>query len=284
MACEKKHSFLYPKDSGISFGQLTDEELKALKPELTETEQSCPHAKYFYEMPAPLPQEYLEVIKNGPMDPKQAFSMEDYGKFMNHTGHCQVENGYCVLENGVTYAAVLLRQEGRTSEIIDHYNRYFAPEESLFYKIWNPGSHYLHYTDGALEDFGFGRINMKFVEQVEPEHLGIRRKDIEKNDPACIYIGGTSTVGYNLDSSHPHQLERNTIVFYHRLTDYGREVRVRLWYGAGLEHGRWELTPPPAEEALSIAKKTMMHVMQEYTNDQYLEMKFWEETKRKGGR
>ena len=50
---------------------------------------------------------------------------------------------------------------------------------------------------------------------------------------------------------------------------------MRLWYGIGVEDGDYYLTVPPAEEALDIAKKTMIHVMQEYTNDQYLEMKFW---------
>lgn len=276
MAYKKGHSFLLPKDSGIRYGTLTDEELKKLSPELTETEKSCPHAKYFYEMPAPLPREFQEAIASGPMDVSKAFGMEEYGRYMNNTGHCEVENGYCVLPNGVAYAAALLRQEGRTSQIIDFYNRYFAPEESLFYKTWYPGSHYLHYDGGALEDFGFGRINMRFVGGVEPEDLGINQREIEKNDPNCILIGGTSAIGYNLDKN-PKKLERNCIVFYHRLTDYGREVRVRLWYGIGVEDGAYHLTVPPAEEALDIAKKTMIHVMQEYTNDQYLEMKFWRE-------
>lgn len=274
MAYKKEHSFLLPKDSGIKYGTLTDEELKKLSPELTETEKRYPHAKYFYEMPAPLPREFQEAIEAGPIDASKAFGMADYGKHMNNTGHCEVENGYCVLPDGVTYAAVLLRQEGRTSQIIDFYNRHFAPEESLFYKIWYPGSHYLHYDGGALEDFGFGRINMRFVGGVEPKDLGIDPLEIEKNDPNCIFIGGTSAIGYNLDGD-TQRLERNCIVFYHRLTDYGREVRVRLWYGIGVEDGSYHLTVPPAGAALTIAQKTMIHVMQEYTNDQYLEMKFW---------
>ncbi len=274
MAYKRDHSFLVPKDSGIKYGALTDEELKKLSPGLTEAEKSCPHARYYYEMPAPLPKEYEQAIAAGPMDARKAFDMEMYGKHMNNTGYCEVENGYCVLPNGVTYAAVLLRQEGRTNEMIDFYNQFFAPEESLFYKIWYPGSHYLHYEDGALEDFGFGRIHMRFVGGVEPKDLGIDPTEIEKNDPNCIFIGGTSAIGYNLDRNFK-KLERNCIVFYHRLTDYGREVRVRLWYGIGVEDGDYYLTVPPAEEALDIAKKTMIHVMQEYTNDQYLEMKFW---------
>lgn len=277
MPFSKNHAILRPKDSGICFGQLTDEELRALSTELTERERALPHARYYSQLPAPLPEEYLAALKE-PMDASCAFGLKDYGKFMNNRGHCAVENGYCVLPDGVTYAAVLLRQEGRTDEIVDHYNRYFAPEESLFYKLWHPKAHYLHYTDGALEDFGFGRVNMRFVAAVEPEDLGIRREEIEKNDPACIFIGGTSTVGYRLDAPGPRKLERNTIVFYYRQTDYGREVRVRLWYGAGIEQGEYHRTPLAQEEAMDIARKTMLHVMEEYTNDQYLEMKFWQDS------
>ena len=62
-----------------------------------------------------------------------------------------------------------------------------APEESLFYKIWYPGSHYLHYEDGALEDFGFGRIHMRFVGGVEPKDLGIDPTEIEKMTPT-VYL------------------------------------------------------------------------------------------------
>ena len=70
------------------------------------------------------------------MDPAKVFSMQNYGKYMNTEGHCEVENGYCVLPGGVTYAAALIRQEGLTDEMVDHYNRCFAPEENLFYKFW----------------------------------------------------------------------------------------------------------------------------------------------------
>lgn len=273
-----RHSMLRPKDSGILYGSLSDEEVRKISPNLTEDERSDPHSKYYYDMPAELTKEHKMAINLGAMDPEDAFDIRDYGKHMNTAGHCKVENGYCVLPSGITYAAALIRQAGRTDEMIDYYNEYFATKDSLFYKIWYPESHYLHYLDGCVEDFGFGRLNMKFVSQVESEMLGIKNDKILQKDPSYIYVGGTSVVGYNLDSSHPERAERNTIVLYHRKTDYGREVRIRLWYGIGIENNRFEVTIPDPQKALTIAKKTMVHIMQEYTNDQYLETKFWEDT------
>ncbi len=270
-----KHSMFIPKGTGISPDELSDEDLRKLPFELTAFERACPHAEFYDLMPAPLPEEHREAIENGPMDSRYAFSMQDYGKFMNNTGHCDVENGYCVLPDGVTYASALIRQEGRTDEVIDFYNQYFAPEDSLFYKTWYPGSHYLHFEGGCLEDFGFGRMKLIFAEKIKPCHLGIKEEEIVKNDPACIFIGGTSAVGYNLDGKDPKRPERNVIALYHRLTDYGREVRIRLWYGIGVEKGQYYKTLLDSGEALDIAKKTMIHIMQEYTNDQYLETAFF---------
>ena len=277
MLYSKNHSFLLPKSCGKYFGDLSLQEMRNLKSELTDAEKGYAHAKYYYSMPAPLSEIHKAAIQAGPIDPAKAFDIQDYGKFMNNTGHCEVENGYCVLPNGVTYAAVLLNQEGRTDEMVNFYNQHFAKEDSLFYKTWYPGEHFMHYENGALESFGFGRMNMRFAGQVQVEQLGMKFEDIEKNDPNCIMVGGTTAVGYNIDAQDPDKAEWNTIVFYYRQTPTGREVRVRLRYGVGIDNGQYVYTPPKKECAEYVAKCTMIHVMQEYTNDDYLERMFWEE-------
>ncbi len=274
----KNHPMLLPKSTDLPYGSLTIEEMKALSPELTEAEKKSPQAKYFYQLPAPLPQEHKAALAGGPMDVADAFEIWDYGQWMNTTGHCRVENGYCVLPNGVTYAAVKVEQVGRTDEMVAYYNAHFAPEESLFYKTWFPGMHYLHFSDGAVEDFGFGRLAIKFTGLVEVEDLRLIYDDIEKNDPACISINGSHAVFYNLDSDDPSRELHGILTFYHRLTDYGREMRMRFWCGIRVDHqGGYIIEPAPAEEAMNIARCTMEHLMQEYTNDAYLEKKFWED-------
>lgn len=271
------HPFLLPKaGTNRMMDDFTDEELMKISPALTKKEKEAAHSEFFYQMPAHLP-EYLEQALNCEMmNPSDAFELKDYLKAMNNMGHCKVENGCCVLPNGITYAAALIRQEGRSDEMIEFYNREFGVTDSLFYKTWFPGSHYLHYPDGAMEDFGFGRVKMKFMNQVTPEQLGTTIEEIQRNDPACIGIGGTSAIGYNLDSDEPLKAEWNTIMFYHRMTEFGREVRIRLWYGFGIDKDGFHITLPKKEEAEKIARCTLQHVAQEYTNDQYLQLKFWE--------
>lgn len=271
------HPFLLPKaGTDRKMADFTDEELMMLTPALTKREREAVHSEFYYQMPAPLPEYLQQALDTEWMDASEAFELKDYAKVMNTPGYCRVENGCCVLPSGITYAAAMIRQEGRTDEMIDFYNREFAVTDSLFYKTWFPGSHYLHYPDGALEDFGFGRVKMKFMNQITPEQLGMSVHEIQENDPACIGIGGTSAIGYNLDSDEPQKAEWNTIMFYHRMTDYGREVRIRLWYGIGLDDDGYHVTIPQKSEAGKIARCTLHHVVQEYTNDQYLQLKFWE--------
>ena len=276
MIYTKNHPTLFPKDCGVPFGTLSNSEIKSLTTSLTDKEKSHPHARYYCSRTHSLPRELNEAIHAGPIDPAKAFEMNDYGKFMNHQGHCDIENGYCVLPSGVAYAAAMIRQPGRTDEMVDYYNKNFADYENLFYKIWHPKAHYFAYTNGCVEDFGFGRMNMLFTGQVQVEDLGMNFEDIEKNDPDCIQINGTTAIGYNLDSPDPQKLERNTIVFYHRKTNYGREMRIRLWYGIGIENGQYIYTIPEPDKALNISRCCMIHIMEEYTNDEFLEKSFWE--------
>ena len=272
-----KHPNLMPKSIGLPMSVFSDEGLLSLPSAPTPSELDTVHAEYYAMMPAPLSEEHKAMLAGPPMDPADAFMPQDYGRYMVGTGYCAVENGYCVLPSGVTYAAALIRQPGRTDEMVDFYNRYFAPRESLFYKTWFPGMHYLHFSDGCLEDFGFGRTLMQFRCFVGPEAFGLTTEEVEARDPDCILIGGSSGVSRNLDSDDPHREERSMITFYHRLTPEGREARIRLWFGIGYEDGEWYRTDVDPEKALHIAHCCMAHLIQEYTNDQYLETKFWED-------
>ncbi len=268
----KKYSFLLPRADKYRFDELTDDELRNISSKLTERERKDPDSRYIEIVPAPIGEEHKLALEEGPMDAADAFEFEDYGKMMNRQGHCNVENGYCVLPSGVTYAAAMIKQQGRTDEMIDYYNQNFGLTDSLFYKVWFPNNHYLHFCDGGcLEDFGFGRMKMKFTAQLDAKDLGINYEDVLTNDPDCIYIGGTAAIGRNIDSDNPSREEANIILFYHRRTDYGREVRIRLYYGIGWKDGKVIYTLPESHKAESIARETLNHVVHEYANDELLE-------------
>ena len=132
------------------FGELSFEEIKALTPELTEEEKQSPFADLYREGNI-LTERQQKAVDGPPIGVEEAFEPEDYAKHMNRQGYTAVENGYCMLKSGASYSAAILRQVGRTNENMDAYNKGFAPEGALAYKLWCPGYHYYHYSDGAVD-------------------------------------------------------------------------------------------------------------------------------------
>ncbi len=267
------------------FEDMTFESIKALSPDLTEEEAASPFAKYYYEKNE-LSEEYAAVVDGPPMDVADAFEPWDYGKNMNTTGYCRVENGYCVLDSGITYSAVMIRQPGRTNEKMDAYNKYFAPEGALAYKAWTPGAHYFHTENGAIEDFGYGLLNMRaiieegnFCVGTDVTMLGIDIDKVKENDPRCIWVSGNDWEAYQvLETRISDQRRRSLIVNYLRKTDEGRELRIRLYGGVGIENGKFIRTPIPEDwDPMEIARLHMRHLMLEYGHESRMVNQFWEE-------
>ncbi|MCI8993406.1 MAG: hypothetical protein HFG80_11910 [Eubacterium sp.] len=267
------------------FGELSFEEIKALTPDLTLEEAASPFAKYFYEENK-LPQEF-EAIANGPaMNVEDAFEPWDYAKHMNTDGYCRVENGYCVLKSGIAYSAVMIQQPGRTNEKMDAYNKEFAPEGALAYKTWTPGAHYFHFTDGAIEDFGYGLLHMhaifdedSYCNGTDVTKLGVELERVKENDPRCIWIGGNYWEHFQvLDTRISDQMIAMLIVNYLRETKEGRELRIRIFAGVGIKDGEFIRTPlPKGYSAEEIARYHMIHLMLEYGHEARLVNQFWEE-------
>lgn len=267
---------LKPKSCGLKFGDLTMEEVEALSADLTEEEKASPHAKYFYQEPVKIPEDVEHAINAHAIDPEEAFMPKEYGMQMCNRGYNPIENGYCVLPNGVSYGAVLIKQEGRTDEMVKFYNENFAPEKNnLFYKTWCPGCHYLHYDDGAVEDFGWGKMNLKFTRPIDIRDLGIDPETVLERDPDCIFISGNNATCYPVDGGKPGNI---VIMNYYRRIPGGRENRMRIWYGVSLIDGEYIYSLDEGERMSdNIARCTMSHLAHEYSNDARLMRQFWDE-------
>lgn len=269
------------------FGELSLEEILGLKADLTDEEAASPHAKFFYE-PNVLSDDFQKIADGPPMDVKDAFEPWDYGRNMNTPGYCRVETGYCVLDSGIPYSAVMIRQPKRNNERMDAYNKGFGTVGALAYKCWTPGAHYFHYTDGAIEDFGYGLLNMHtYVESDGSDYcngtditkLGVDLEKVTENDPRCVWIGGN-------DWDHFRILENriddtpfiNLIVNYLRETEDGRELRIRMFTGAGVRGGKLVRSPlPDGIEPLEMARLHMIHLMLEYGHEARLVNQYWDE-------
>ena len=264
-----------PRSCGKNIEDFSFEELIQSPRFLTNSEQNDIDSCYFQDINIP---DYLkEAFDSEPMDPKYAFMPDEFGKRMNNTSHCEVETGYCILPNGVSYAAALIQQPGITDEIVDFFNQNFARTDNLFYKCWCPGWHLRHFNNGCLEDFGFGLRRMVFGQAVKNDDLGVDENKVLENDPNCIMLGGNNTSGYNLDGLKAGIRDKDLIAKYHRITDYGRELRVRIWYGINLRNGQYEYTLPEGGQPLEVARCTMRHIILEETTGVKLMLKYWED-------
>ncbi len=269
----------HPYTSGIFFGQLSYEQLRQMTPELTEQEKQALSAKHFYEPMASLTPEHEAAIAAPPLSPDECFLPGDIGAILLDKRSTAAENGYGVLPNGVGYAAIKIEQEGITDEMIKKYREEFAHDgpRTLFYKIWFPGMHLLHYENGVAENFGWGMLNLEMeMENFTFRHLGICKEDIPVRDPDCICLLGIYGRGWQI--AYPEKPPVYTCMVQHtRQTSAGRELRVRYWSGIAFgPDGSLEFHVNPDHGQTCEQMRLMMeHCMREYSNELKLIKEFW---------
>ena len=276
MAFNAGRIIMIPRNSGTSIDDYTFEDVRKFSKNLSQQEAKDSHAKYYMQK-IEISKELQEAIDAPPMDPTKAFMPHEFGKYMNNSGYCEVETGYCILPNGVAYASALLRQEGITDDMIKFFNENFCKTDDLFYKTWFPGAHTKLYRDGCVEDFGWGDLNMRWGSDVPWENCGMSSETIQKNDPACFCAKLVNSTARRILENGFGKLEYNMLAKYHRDTEYGREMRIRLWYGINFENGEYKYSVPEGGYSVNVARCCMSHVIHETSNDTRLIKNFWNE-------
>lgn len=269
-----------PYTSGLNKSDMTLDEIRALTPALTYEEAQAPFAEYYYEDPVKLAPEMLEAAKS-PLSSDQCYMPMESGRIMlTHDSRYPV-NGFGVLENGVGYASMVIRQYGITDEMIRYYRENFAVNEecrNLFYKLWCPRYHIIHFNDAIVEDFGWGfqlqDMNWELFNM--EHHFGIRREEISELDPRCIAImapGGTC-----MDIMHPEQKEETCMIQYLTENEKGRELWIHYWVGIALKpDGSYEICPRADHDTMeSHMRHMMLHAMTECSNEVRHIKAFWE--------
>lgn len=270
----------HPRTSGLHFGDLSYDQLRALSTELTQEERAARSSDHYYEPMAELSEEHRKAIASGPMAPEACYLPEQAGEHLLNPAGDTVENGYGVLPNGVGYAAILIRQTGITDAMIRKYRDEFTWDgpRTLFYKTWYPGAHLVHYENGVVENFGWGMMNLEMeMEHFTLAHLGLKKEEIPQRDPHCISLLGFYGRGWEV--ACPENGPVYTCMVQHtRETPQGRELRVRYWSGLTFAPGgQVELHPDPDQLRTRMHMRMMMeHCMREYTNELRLMKQFWE--------
>lgn len=271
----------HPYTSGEMMESYSLDQLRAMPAEITDEEKKDPFYKYYSETMADIEPEHKKAIAAGALPGNLCYMPDKAGNILLCGSDVYPENGYGILPNGVGFASVLIHQTGITDDMIRKYRDEFAHTKNrlLFYKLWYPHMHLIHFEDGIVENWGWGMCRQDMnMEDFCFSHLGITRDEILQKDPDCIGLLGIG--GRCVELQKPKRGNWPMWMVQHtRITREGRELRIRYWNGLDLHRdGSVTLEPnPDRQQTLNEMKMMMSHCMHEYCNELKLIKIFWED-------
>ena len=183
-----EHALYFPKDCGKFYKDEPDKSVVlTLTEKLLPEEEKSEFAKYYHLGACPPSAETLKTLEPGvSLSQEDAFMPEEYAENMIGKSTEELKNGVCVMENGVGYVALRTFQEGVNDENMQYFSDNFVPkEEDMFYKTWCPGEHIRLYPDMAIENMGWGFVEVRITDFFGKNEFGLP-EDLEAFDPAII--------------------------------------------------------------------------------------------------
>lgn len=121
----------------------------AKKVGVSKEEKALSYYKYFERELAPIPEEKLEILKNGQAEGLKGVTFDRKNLYLagKDTDFCQV--GYGVHEDGTGYVCNTTYMEGVTGEMLDWWFPWHSVGSDLRYKIWDNEDHYFARADKA---------------------------------------------------------------------------------------------------------------------------------------
>ena len=116
---------------------------------VTMEERSLPYYKYFQRELAPVPEEKMALLRQGPVAPEKLLPFEDRNLFLKgeDTDFCQV--GFGILPNGTASVCNTTYMPGVTVEMMDWWFPWHSVGSDLRYKIWDCEDHYFARADNV---------------------------------------------------------------------------------------------------------------------------------------
>ncbi|OON99713.1 MAG: hypothetical protein ATN35_11260 [Epulopiscium sp. Nele67-Bin004] len=250
---------------------------------LTAEEEELSYAKYYDNEMTSIPQEDLDVVNQGPMNPKYALPIEQRTKLLD-SGYFDVETGYCCMPNGKGYAATKVFMKGVTPEMLDWWFNWH-PLEGLRYAIWCPVAHDsisaktpdahkdsspvdMKYRNYGKTHYPVEGFDLKGKEKIEitfysPEDVGMDTELFKEPNISSLYAAKV------VKHAGPIQLPIN--VFHHcvRPVTGGVEYRSRYWLGYTINE-KDEIVeskiPFPKHFMESMARNNCLHSLTEYNH------------------
>jgi phloretin hydrolase len=249
--------------------------------ELTEEEKALPYSKYYYKDMARIPQEDLDIVNRGPVDPILALPISRRNKIME-SGYLPAETGYCLMPDGSGFAATKVFMPGVTTEMIDWWFNWH-PLAGLRYAIWCPVAHktisaltpeaHLDSSNVDLHIRNIGKIhypvegfNLEGAQKLEiafksPEQMGFDKKLLESGSISTFETATVTNVFPRMPIN----------IFFHAIREVegGVEYRSRYWLrytfdrNGNIVKSRY---PLPKSIVLAMARNNCIHSLTEYNN------------------
>lgn len=262
-----------------------------MKPTLTEAEAKLSYAKYFHMPLTPIPQEKLDILAAGPMDPEKMLKITDRVKLFDQ-GYFDVEVGYGVQEDGSGYVSNLTKMPGVTKEMFEWWFAWHGLED-LRYKIWDPEDHYYARqknrdkalssnlpmrertwgtTHEVLEDIGPGPDEL-ILDFKYPSEMGYPEEKVGTD--ACA-----SMMCANGHGPEPGKGVAAVMTHMIREIEGGIELRSRFWIGYQIMDGRpMKLIPKGVSVPMEVPMGLFAHNLKEFTHLAAILPKVYEEEK-----
>lgn len=249
----------------------------AARPPLTAEEKQKSYAKYYDRPLAPIPQEKLNILAAGPVDPAKALTIQNKNDLFK-PGYLECEIGYCILPDGTGFVANLTEMPGVSGEMFDWWMAWHSLDD-LRYKIWDPEDHFYARAQDrdqvlnaktmpektwgvkhtVLEDIGMGADDL-IIAFEKPADVGYDQAKVGTNLCSALICAN----GYD-----PKPGPGMVAFMTHFVRDIpgGCELRSRFWMGYQIQDGKVVRAIP---EGVSIpeemAKNLLAHNCKEYSN------------------
>ena len=249
--------------------------------ELTAEEKAQPYSKYYYKDMAKIPQEDLDLVNAGPIDPSKALPISQAARLLDD-GYLETETGFCRMPDGSGFAATKVFMPGVTTEMIDWWFNWH-PLEGLRYAIWCPVAHdgisaktpeaHLDSSGTPLHTRNIGKIHypiegfdLKGAQKIEiafysPSIFGITDEQANDSSLSTFEIATCS----NLKPRMPIN------IFFHAIREVegGIEYRSRYWLKYTVKDGKackGSSPLPTKDQIYYMARCNCIHSLTEYNN------------------
>ena len=266
----ERHPNITPYTSGLYKSDMSFADMQKLVPYLTEEEKLSPWAKYYGRPAAELQPHMKEALSKEPLPPSECCMPDEIGKkFLQND---MPDSGYGVLENGAGYACFVTDYTDITDEMITTYVENFAHDENnrnLFYKIWSPGDHLIHFEDAIIESWGWGYyLTDMNMPAFSFSKMGISEAEIRSLRPDCFRFLGAG--GHTVNLYCPKERTRAIMIQIQVETEYGSRRYTFYWWGVdfGNENSPFIIDVNADPDTMAMRMRYMMrHGMQEACNE-----------------